>query len=140
VINSHRFSHHIYADDSHIYISLSTVVNIIKNNHPIPLHSQYVTSAVSARRLRVTFDNHFNFTEHITFVERIIIIFVLYGIWLFLLQNILQLALLASKPDYYNSISLQNIALKDIIKSWCIQSCLARDVSGFYILLIMCHF
>ena len=98
----------------------------IKNVFPVAFLSQH---AVSTRNLTISFTKPLTLDNTLfSFVERIIIIFMIYGVFvgicLFLLQKT---ALVPSRLDYFNSI-FQNIAFKDVTKIQHVQNCLATVV------------
>ena len=101
----------------------------IKNVFPVAFLSQH---AVSTRNLTFSFTKPLTLDNTLfSFVERIIIIFMIYGVFvgicLFLLQKTIATALVPSRLDYFNSI-FQNIAFKDVTKIQHVQNCLATVV------------
>jgi len=90
LIHSHKLDHHLYADDTQVYISLSTADTDISlkqlddclrdisgwmtnNKHNIFHHYRYIqttqqtiTPSDTVRNLGVTFDSDFNFRKHLS--------------------------------------------------------------------------
>ena len=175
VIQSHNLDHHLYADDTQIYVSLTTpntcrslnqlrdclqdVSLWMKNsklklnadktefliigtstqraklNGFFPTHilSQSITPATSVLNLGVTFDENFNFKQHISKTCRCCFYHIrdLRRIRRFLSLSVaktIATALVSSRLDYGNSL-LYNTANKDIAKLQRVQNCLARVVT-----------
>ena len=175
VIQSHNLDHHLYADDTQIYVSLTTpdtcrslnqlrdclqdVSLWMKNsklklnadkteflifgtstqraklNGFFPTHilSQSITPAASVLNLGVTFDENFNFKQHISKTCRCCFHHIrdLRRIRRFLSLSVdktIATALVSSRLDYCNSL-LYNTAYKDIAKLQRVQNCLARVVT-----------
>ena len=175
VIQSHNLDHHLYADDTQIYVSLTTpdtcrslnqlrdclqdVSLWMKNsklklnadktefliigtstqraklNGFFPTHilSQSITPAASVLNLGVTFDENFNFKQHISKTCRCCFYHIrdLHRIRRFLSLSVaktIATALVSSRLDYCNSL-LYNTANKDIAKLQRVQHCLARVVT-----------
>ena len=175
VIQSHNLDHYLYADDTQIYVSLTTPdtcrslnqlrdclqdvslwmknsklkVNADKTEFLIigtstqraklngffPTHilSQSITPAASVLNLGVTFDENFNFKQHISKTCRCCFYHIrdLRRIRRFLSLSVaktIATALVSSRLDYCNSL-LYNTANKDIAKLQRVQNCLARVVT-----------
>ena len=175
VIQSHNLDHHLYADDTQIYVSLTTpntcrslnqlrdclqYVSLWMKNSKLKLNadktefliigtstqraklngffpthilSQSITPATSFLNLGVTFDENFNFKQHISKTCRCCFYHIrdLRRIRRFLSLSVaktIATALVSSRLDYCNSL-LYNTANKDIAKLQRVQNCLARVVT-----------
>ena len=177
VIQSHNLDHHIYADDTQIYVSLTTPdicrslnqlrdclqdVSLWMKNSKLKLNadnteffiiertstqrakldgffpthilSQSITPAASVLNLGVTFDENFNFKQHISKTCRCCFFYHirdLRRVRRFLSPSVaktIATALVSSILDYCNSL-LYNTANKDVAKLQRVQNCLARVVT-----------
>ena len=175
-IQSHNLDHHLYADDTQIYVSLTTSdtcrsLNQLKDclqdvclwmkNSKLKLNAdktefliigtstqraklsgffpthilshQSITPAASVLNLGVTFDENFNFKQHISKPCRCSFYHIrdLRRNRRFISLSVaktIATALVTSRLDYCNSL-LYNTANKDIAKLQRVQNCLARVVT-----------
>ena len=100
---------------------------------PTPQLSQNFTSAVSARKFGVTFDNNKTFRQHITQTCRCYFYHIhdlrrIRRYMYFAVAKTIVTAVVSSILDYCNSI-YHNIVLNDILKLQRVQNCLARVVT-----------
>ena len=100
---------------------------------PTHILSQSITPAASVLNLGVTFDENFNFKQHISKTCRCCFYHIrdLRRIRRFISLSVAKTigtALVGSRLDYCNSL-LYNTASKDIAKLQCVQNCLARVVT-----------
>ena len=175
VIQIHNLDHHLYAEDTQIYVSLTTsdtcrslnqlrdclqdVSHWMKKSKlklnadktefiiigtstqraklrsffPTQILSQSITPATSVLNLGVTFDENFNFKQHISKICRCCFYRIrdLRRIRRFISLSVAKTvatALVTSILDYCNSL-LYNIANKDIATLQRVQNCLPRIVT-----------
>ena len=100
---------------------------------PTRILSQNITPAASTRNLGVTFDNNFNFRQHISQMCRCCLYHIRdlrrFRRYMSLsVAKTIVTALVGSRLDYCNSL-LHNIAIKDITKLQHVQNYLARVVT-----------
>ena len=147
IITNHDVSHHMYADDTQVYIELKlnydkTEFVIIgtkqqrhklSNHFPVKLLDNDITPSDSVRNLSVIFESDFSFHKH---VSAIICKSCFYHI-----RDIRRIqrhipsstaktisnVSISSRLDYCNSL-LNNIAKQDLSKLQRVQNCLARVV------------
>ena len=111
---------------------------------PATYSSQSSTPAASVLNLGVTFDENFNFIQHISKTYHCCLYHIrdLRRIRRFLSVSIaktIATALVGSILDYWNSF-LYNTASKDIAKLQRVQNCLPRVVTRILIFLAQCRF
>ena len=176
IIQSYNLDHHLYADDTNIYVSLAILdtcrslnqlreclqdVSLWMKNSKLKLNadktefliigtstqraklsgffpthilSKSITPAASVLNLGVTFDEHFNYKQHISKTCRCCFYHIrdLRRIRRFISLSVaktIATALLTSILGYCNSL-LSNTANKDIARLQRVQNCLARVVTG----------
>jgi len=112
-----------------LIIGTSTQRAKLDDSFPTHILSQSITSAASVLNVGVTFDENFNFKQHIS--KTCFYIRDLRRIRLFISLSVAKTtatALVSSRRDYCNSL-LYNTANTDIAKRQRVQNCLARVVT-----------
>jgi len=133
-IHSYKLDHHLYPDDTQVYISLSTANTDPSLKQLISsLRTSLVIVSDTVRNLGVTFDSDFNFRKPVSLTCRPCFYHIraLRHILCYIslsVTNTIATALITSRLDYCNSL-LYDIASKDILKLQYVQNCLARIVA-----------